>query len=111
YSGPKLYPATCRWKIGINENAKQVAWANQYPELNHNEFTGWSRQPVEKPYAVVELRSTLEHPRVQKRFEETERLLSGMRPVPIVVNTQGSTVLEQLAWAALLGDYASIYLA
>jgi glucose/mannose-6-phosphate isomerase len=41
YSGPKLYPAAYKWKINFNESAKQVAWVNQYPELNHNEFVGW----------------------------------------------------------------------
>jgi len=111
YSGPKMYAAAYTWKINCNENAKQVAWVNQYPELDHNELTGWSKQPVVKPYAVIELRSSLEYPRIQKRFTETERLLSGMRPAPIVVDIEGSTVLDQLAWAMLLGDYVSLYVA
>ena len=82
YSGPKLFPAANKFKICINENAKSVAWVNQYPEFNHNEFIGWSSHPVDKPYAVVDIRSNLEHPRVQKRFEVAERLLSGKRPSP-----------------------------
>ena len=62
------------------------------PEFNHNEFIGWSSHPVEKPFAVVEIRSNLEHPRVQKRFVVTERLLSGKRPAPIVVEPHGDTL-------------------
>lgn len=111
YSGPKLFPAAYRWKIDVNENAKQVAWVNQLPEFNHNEFIGWSQQPVDKPYAVVELRSPLEHPRVQKRFEVTARLLSGLRPEPHVVEAQGDTMLEQMLWAQAFGDFVTIYLA
>ena len=111
YAGPKLAPAAYKWKISFNENAKNVAWYNQFPEINHNEFLGWTSHPVDKPYAVVELRSTLEHPRVQKRFEVTERLLSGRRPSPEVVNVQGSDVLEQLLWAVAFGDFVSIYVA
>lgn len=110
YAGPKLFPAANKWKICMNENAKNTAWVNQYPEFNHNEFIGWSSHPVEKPFAVVEIRSNLEHPRVQKRFEVTERLLSGMRPAPIVVVPQGETLLQQLAWSFALGDFVSIYL-
>lgn len=110
YAGPKLFPAANKWKICMNENAKNTAWANQYPELNHNEFIGWSSHPIDKPFAVVEIRSNLEHPRVQKRFEVTERLLSGMRPAPIVVVPQGETLLQQLAWSFALGDFVSIYL-
>lgn len=111
YGGPKMAPAAYKWKISINENAKQIAWTNQLPEFNHNEFIGWSKQPVEKPYVIVDLRSDLEHPRVQKRFEITERLLSGMRPSPIVVNVEGDTILEQLLWAINFGDFVSLYLA
>lgn len=111
YSGPQLFPAANKWKICMNENAKNLAWGNQYPEFNHNEFIGWSSHPVQKPCAVVELRSNLEHERVQKRFSVTERLLSGMRPAPIVVEPQGQDILEQLLWAANLGDFVSLYLA
>src|SRR5690606_20658369 len=77
YSGPLLAPAAYKWKININENAKTVAWYNTLPEFNHNEFLGWTSHPVDKPYKVVDLRSSLDHEKVQKRFEVTERLLSG----------------------------------
>ncbi len=110
YSGPKLFPAANKWKICFNENAKNTAWTNYYPEFNHNEFIGWSSHPVEKPFAVVEIRSGLEHERIQKRFEVTERLLSGKRPAPIIVTPRGETLLQQLAWSFALGDFVSIYL-
>jgi glucose/mannose-6-phosphate isomerase len=110
YSGPKLASAAYRWKMSINENAKQVAWVGQIPEFSHNEFSGWSRQPIEKPYAVIDLRSNLEHPQIQKRFELSERLLSGMRPAPIVINPEGETLLEQLLWTVVYGDFVGIYL-
>jgi glucose/mannose-6-phosphate isomerase len=111
YSGPLLFPAANKWKICMNENAKNLAWVNQYPEFNHNEFVGWSSHPIEKPFAVVEIRSNLENPRVQKRFELSAKLLSGKRPAPIVVAPQGETLLQQLLWASVLGDFTSIYLA
>lgn len=111
YGGPKTYPAAYKWKISFNENAKQVAWVNQLPEFNHNEFIGWSKQPVDKPYAVIDLRSDQEHPQVQKRFEVTARLLSGMRPEPHVVQAQGSNLLEQLLWLIVFGDFVSLYTA
>lgn len=111
YSGPKLYPAASKWKICMNENAKNIAWCNQLPEFNHNEFIGWSSHPTEKPYAVIDIRSKLEHPRVQKRFEITERLLSGKRPAPHVVNAEGESLIQQLLWTACMGDFVSLYLA
>jgi glucose/mannose-6-phosphate isomerase len=111
YGGPLMSPAAYKWKISFNENAKNIAWWNEFPEFNHNEFIGWSSHPVQKPYGVIELRSSLEHPRVQKRFEVSERLLSGKRPAPHVVNVQGESLLQQLVWAITFGDFVTIYLA
>lgn len=111
YSGPLMFAAANKWKICFNENAKNTAWVNQFPELNHNEFIGWSSHPVDKPFAVVEIRSKLEHPRVQKRFEVTEKLLSGKRPSPIIVEPKGETLLQQLLWAIAAGDHVATYLA
>ena len=102
YGGPLMYPAAYKWKISFNENAKNIAWCNQYPEFNHNEFLGWTSHPLEKPYAVIDLRSNLEHPQVQKRFEVTERLLSGRRPAPLIVEAHGETLLCQLLWVVAL---------
>ncbi|PJE65228.1 bifunctional phosphoglucose/phosphomannose isomerase [Candidatus Saccharibacteria bacterium CG10_big_fil_rev_8_21_14_0_10_47_8] len=112
YSGPKMFPAAYKWKISLNETAKNVAWCNQYPEFNHNEFMGWTSHPIQKPYGVVELRSQYDHPQIQKRFEISDRLLSGRRPAPIIVNIpKGVSQLEDLMWAVALGDFVSIYLA
>lgn len=111
YAGPLLSPAAYKWKIDINENAKQIAWCNQFPEFNHNEMLGWTEQPQQKPYEVIDLRSNLEHQQVQKRFEVTERLLSGKRPAPLIVTAEGGDLLEQLLWTMALGDFVSLYLA
>jgi glucose/mannose-6-phosphate isomerase len=111
YTGPELGPVAHKWKIGFNENAKHVAWCNQYPEFNHNEFLGWTKQPVNKPYAVIDIRSSLDHAQIQKRFEVSERLLSGVRPAPVVVRPEGEDRLRQMMYAIGLGDFTSIYLA
>lgn len=111
YSGPNLYPAAYKWKINMNENAKNIAWCNQYPEFNHNEFLGWTSHPVDKPYKIIELRSNLENERVQKRFAISDKLLSGKRPHPEIVNVEGENELQQLLWSMQLGDFVSIYLA
>lgn len=111
YAGPELAPAAYKWKINFNENAKNVAWCNQLPEFNHNEFLGWTSHPTHKPYAVIDLRSDLYVAQVTKRFEVSAKLLSGRRPEPLVVEAQGVTQLEQLFWTIYLGDFVSIYLA
>lgn len=109
--GAKLYSAAYKWKINFNENAKNTAWCNAYPEFDHNEFLGWSSHPVEKPFGVVDLISSFDHPQIQRRFTISDRLLSGHRPKATTIKAQGETVLEQLLWTVALGDMTSIYLA
>lgn len=111
YGGPKTQAVANKFKIGLNENAKNVAWWNQLPEFCHNEFIGWTAQPLDKPYAVVDIRSNLEHPRIMRRFEVTERLLSGKRPAPYVIEPQGDTMLKQLLWGLVFCDFVTLYLA
>jgi glucose/mannose-6-phosphate isomerase len=111
YAGPKLWPAAYKWKISFNENAKHVAWANQFSEFNHNEMMGWTKQPTQKPYTIIELRSQREHSRIQKRFEVAGRVLSGLWPEPIVVEAPGENLLDQLLAVIALGDFVSLYTA
>lgn len=111
FAGPGLSAAAYKWKISFNENAKNLAFYNQFPEFNHNEFLGWTSHPIEKPFQPIELFSDLEHERINKRFEVTNRLLSGMMPKAIEVQTEGSSKLEHLLWAIMLGDFVTLYVA
>lgn len=111
YAGHLMAPVAYKWKISWNENAKNVAFYNELPEFNHNEFMGWASHPVEKPYAVVDLVSEFEHERIQKRFEISDRLLSGRRPKSHIVRLQGDSPLAQMLWGCVLADFVSIYVA
>lgn len=111
YAGSLMAPVAYKWKISWNESAKNVAFWNELPEFNHNEFIGWSSHPVEKPFAVFDLISSLEHPRVLKRFEVSDRLLSGMRPKSHRIDIKGDTAIKQYLWANVLADFASVYTA
>jgi len=111
YGGEWTAPLAYKWKISWNENAKNVAFWNEYPEFNHNEFMGWTSHPIEKPFAVFDLISNFEHPQVLKRFAVSDKLLSGRRPKATVINLEGSAPLTQLLWGCVLADFVSIYVA
>lgn len=111
YGGPLLFPAAHKWKISFNENSKNVAWCYPFPEFNHNEFTGWTSHPTDKPYSVIYLQSSFDNGRIKKRFELSDKLLSGRWPSPHRVEAQGETRLQQLLWTVALGDFVSLYLA
>jgi glucose/mannose-6-phosphate isomerase len=109
YGGSLMAPVAYKWKISWNENAKNIAFWNFYPEFNHNEFLGWTSHPVEKPFVVFDLLSDHEHPRILKRFALSDKLLSGRRPKAHEVPLAGSTVMKQMLWGCVLADFVSIY--
>lgn len=111
YGGPLLAPAAHKWKIGFNENSKNVAWEYAFPEFNHNEFTGWSSHPIDKPYTIFYLLSSFDNDRIKKRFDLSDKLLSGRWPSPERIEAKGETKLEQLLWSVSLGDFVTLYTA
>lgn len=111
YAGTLMAPVAYKWKISWNENAKNVSFWDEYPEFNHNEFIGWTSHPIEKPFAVFDLISNLENPRILRRFEVSDRLLSGKRPKSIEVHFKGESAIAQYLWGCILADFVSIYVA
>jgi len=101
-----------RWKGQINENSKNMTFANAFPELNHNEILGWVRaheQGVEHWVAIV-LEDGTESAKIKKRIEVTENLIKDVAETFHVL-APGSTLLEKMLGLALYGDYVSLYLA
>lgn len=109
YAGATLAAIAQRWKISLNENAKNVAFYYELPEFNHNEMVGWLN-PQTKPIKVIQLQSSLDNGRIAKRWEVSNRLLSGKMPSPIEIKAAGKTKLEQMLWAQMLGDFVGVYL-
>ncbi len=109
YAGPSLAFPAMKWKIGFNENAKNIAFYNFLPEFNHNEFIGWS-YPERSGLKVIELRSDLDSKHVSRRFDVTNKLLSHSF-APIEVMALGDSRLQQMVWTIILGEYTATYLA
>lgn len=110
YSSHLFSPLAYKWKTSFNENAKNTVWCNEFPEFNHNEFIGWTSHPVDKPFAVITLRSNLDNPRINQRLDLSEKLLSGRRPASHDIILPGDSYIQQVLCGAILGDFASIYL-
>jgi glucose/mannose-6-phosphate isomerase len=104
-------PIAYRWKTQINENAKQPAFSNELPELDHNEIVGWEGAPELGRFSAVFLDDSDAHPRVKERMELTESLIAGNAAASFRLETRGETAIERVISLVLLGDLVSIYLA
>lgn len=108
YAGSSLGSAAYKWKINLNENGKQLAFYNTYPELDHNEFQGWLF-PAEKPLVSIQLESDLDDDQMKKRVAATTQILGPHGFSPVVIKAEGQTFIDQLLGIILLGDYVSAY--
>lgn len=112
YSDNKFFPVITRWKTQIAENSKAFAFVNVFPEMNHNEIMSW-RYPewFIKGCLPVFIMSKTQHPRVSLRFEITKEIIFKKQPEIITLTAEGDTLLEELLYTIILGDWISFYLA
>ncbi|MGH8015666.1 MAG: bifunctional phosphoglucose/phosphomannose isomerase [Candidatus Zixiibacteriota bacterium] len=114
YSGPSLTDAVAvRWKGQICENAKTLAFANQFAEFNHNELVGWSdltRQHSDKLIVVI-LRDKDDHAQIKKRMDIVKPLIEDSGTEVIEVESRGTSDLERMFSLIQIGDFVSYYLA
>lgn len=112
YGAGILSKVAFRWKTQLNECSKVWAFAECFPELNHNAIVGY-RYPagINQKAFVIMLRSALFHPSILIRYEITADLLNDAGVDHEVVEAKGESPLSQMMSAVLLGDYVSYYLA
>lgn len=112
YGSGYLSEVARRWKGQFNENAKQWGVFEQMPELNHNAVVGydWPADLADKVIVVI-LRSSLDHPRNQVRFDVTAEILAQKGIASETVHARGERPLAQMLSAIHFGDYVSYYLA
>jgi glucose/mannose-6-phosphate isomerase len=108
YGPPNLYGACRTWKIKFNENAKVQSFFNVFPELNHNEMVGFT-QLIMNPVLIF-LKSPRMDPRITKRMEIMEELLSKRIPI-FTLALSGSNHLQVIFESLAVADYTSYYLA
>src|SRR6478735_7604603 len=112
YCDERLRSMATRFQNQINENAKQMAHVNTFPEMNHNEIVGWQfPESVLQQSQVVYLYSDHDHERVEKRMEICREIFE-KRSNPIIdIVAEGASLLEQYYYLIHLIDWISYFLA
>jgi len=109
YAPDAFWPLARIWKIKINENAKTPAFWNVFPELNHNEYVGFTNP--QGRFHIVMLTDAQDHPRNRKRFDITAATLQErgigvtLRAIP-----EGDIIARYFHTLAL-ADWTSYFLA
>jgi glucose/mannose-6-phosphate isomerase len=109
YSSEKFRSIAMIWKIKINENSKVPAFWNYFPELNHNEFVGFTNPQAK--FHIIMLRDGDDHPRDLLRYDATATALQKKGIETEIVQMQGQNILEKIFSTISLCDWVSYYLA
>ncbi len=108
FGTPGFGSVAYRWKTQFNENAKVLAYATSFPELNHNDtmaLEGTYRK--EEFYFFV-----LTHPLLEREISNRIKITSDLCKIEITrVEGEGATQFSNLFTLIHKGDYISYYLA
>ncbi len=103
------------WKIAHNETSKIPAVANVFPELCHNELTGFdvapSTAPLFKGVHAIFLEDDEDHPRVQLRMKLMRELLGARAVGSSSVRLAGGSPLQKAFNGILAGVWSAYTLA
>ncbi|KKT29215.1 hypothetical protein A3G55_02610 [Candidatus Giovannonibacteria bacterium RIFCSPLOWO2_12_FULL_44_25] len=138
YSSAKNFPLAYNWKIKFNETAKIPAFCNVFPELNHNEMSGFDfgkfseRGGITPPpttshyfkgrggggrvtlfpqFHFIFLEDKADDPRIIKRMKITKKLFEARRLEVRDVKLEGKGVLHKIFQNLLIVDWTAFYLA
>src|SRR5579859_7914424 len=112
YCDERLKAMAIRFQNQLNENSKQIAHVNTFPEMNHNEIVGWRfPENILQQAQVIYLYSDHDHERVEKRMEICRDIFE-KRSNPIIdIVAEGASLLEQYYYLIHLTDWISYFLA
>jgi len=103
------------WKIKFNETGKIPAFCNVFPELNHNEMTGFDVAPatraLSEKFFFIFLHDSADHPQVQKRTGITEEMYRARGLRAAAIEAMGATPFEQIFSSISIADWAAYYTA
>ena len=118
---PLIYASTrnraiaYNWKIKFNETGKIPAFMNVFPELNHNEMTGFdateSTAPLIEHFYALLLRDEQDHPRIQRRMEILEKLYNDRHIPTQTIMLTGASRFERIFSSLYLADFTAYYTA
>ncbi|HRI78543.1 MAG TPA: bifunctional phosphoglucose/phosphomannose isomerase [Cyclobacteriaceae bacterium] len=112
YCDGRLHAMALRFQQQLNENAKQLAHVNTFPEMNHNEIAGWRfPENILHQAQVIYLYSDHDHQRVEKRLEICREIFEKKAGSIINIVAEGASLLEQYYYLIHLTDWISYFLA
>ncbi len=101
-----------RLKTQFNENSKNPAKWEFFPELNHNEIVGWEQaKEYARCFSAIFIRDDEEPLEIRQRIEATKGLMNRNVRKLLDVHSRGESRLAKMTSVICTGDFVSVYLA
>lgn len=121
YASAANVPLAYIWKIKFNESVKIPAFYNAFPELCHNELSGFdiadATRSLSSNLHAIFLEDDTDHPRIQKRIQIASQILQE-KGIPVEhvnllgeASSVGRLGFEKAFYTAILADWVSLELA
>ena len=103
------------WKIKLNETGKIPAFYNVFPELNHNEMTGFDIKDATKElgnkFYFIILKDIEDNPKISKRMEVLEKLYKERNLRVEAIELKGKDIWHKIFSSLILADWVAYYTA
>ncbi|MFA5936797.1 MAG: bifunctional phosphoglucose/phosphomannose isomerase [Candidatus Paceibacterota bacterium] len=103
------------WKIKFDENSKIPAFCNTFPELNHNEMTGFdikdTTKELDKKFFFIFLKDKEDDERITKRMEVLEKMYEKENLKVEVLELEQENSWHKIFSILVLADWVSYYTA
>lgn len=115
YSSRRNQSIAYNWKIKFNETGKIPAFYNIFPELNHNEMTGFDvndeSKGLSENFYFIFLKDSSDHPKIQKRMDITSKLYEDRGLTMEFFDLEGDNVWLKIFSSLILADWTAVYTA
>ncbi|MCX6751276.1 MAG: hypothetical protein NT161_00710 [Candidatus Nomurabacteria bacterium] len=115
YASDRNSSIAYNWKIKLNETGKIPAFYNVFPELNHNEMTGFdvadsTRELSDKFYFII-LKDEKDNSKILKRMSIIENLYKDRGLQVETIEIAGKNIWHKIFSSLLLADWTAYYTA
>ena len=113
YSSTRNSAIAYNWKIKFNETGKIPAFYNVFPELNHNEMTGFdaiqTTEGLSRQFHFIFLTDTADHPQIQKRMDVCVKLYKERGLAVATMPLEGRNTPEKIFSSLLIADWTAFH--
>ncbi len=115
YASAKNRAVGYTWKVNFNESGKIPAFTNIFPELNHNEMTGYdvkrSTWELSENHHFIFIRDNADEKHIKKRMALTEKMYKSRGFKVEAISLYGRTAFHKIFSSLAFAAWTAYYLA